>query len=260
MYYKAIMDSLIDSLETQIVNCKSEIHSLPKGTLIYRRRGDNTFYFQRLKAYGYRKNEQRKGITKDLETIDGLARKQLLTVELSKYEGNLSLLKETSDRYEPIDAMQLIMDMKGAYATLKPECFFPPAPGGTTPEGRAFLESALIHMTPQGVRVRSKSELVIAGRLEHFDLGYEYETVLDFDGRIKRPDFKITRPRDGRTIYWEHAGLMTEPEYMEKHQQTLKIYAQNDIVPWDNLIVTYDDSNGGLDVKLVDAMIKGWLL
>ena len=54
--------------------------------------------------------------------------------------------------------------------------------------------------------------------------------------------------------------MMGDIEYMHKFQEKLSVYYEFGIVPWKNLILTYDNADGGLDVRLVDAMIKGWLL
>jgi len=40
----------------------------------------------------------------------------------------------------------------------------------------------------------------------------------------------------------------------------LQEYEEAGIVPWDNLIITYDTIEGGLRGDLIEAMIKCWLL
>ena len=74
------------------------------------------------------------------------------------------------------------------------------------------------------------------------------------------PDFTIIRARDGKIIYWEHCGMMDDPGYRARNKKKLKEYEEAGIVPWDNLIVTYDTIEGGLRGDLVEAMIKCWLL
>ena len=61
-------------------------------------------------------------------------------------------------------------------------------------------------------------------------------------------------------IYWEHCGMMDISSYKRTNQQKLKEYEAVGIVPWDNLIVTYDTVEGGLRADIIDAMIKCWLL
>ena len=54
--------------------------------------------------------------------------------------------------------------------------------------------------------------------------------------------------------------MMDDPDYRKKNEIRLKDYEKAGIVPWDNLIITYDTIEGGLRGDLVEAMIKSWLL
>ncbi len=74
------------------------------------------------------------------------------------------------------------------------------------------------------------------------------------------PDFTIKRPRDGRLIFWEHFGMVNDDRYMEGNRKKLTEYESVGIVPWENLIITYNQRDGGINEKLIDAMIHGWLL
>ncbi len=63
-----------------------------------------------------------------------------------------------------------------------------------------------------------------------------------------------------RFYLWDHCGMMDVPSYREDNKKKLREYEEAGIVPWDNLIVTYDTVEGGLRGDLVEAMIKCWLL
>lgn len=54
--------------------------------------------------------------------------------------------------------------------------------------------------------------------------------------------------------------MMDIENYRFKNQQKLIDYEKAGIVPWDNLIVTYDMTGGGLQADLIEALIKSWLL
>ncbi len=86
------------------------------------------------------------------------------------------------------------------------------------------------------------------------------EEMIDHPGVRRVPDFKIRRPRDGKIFYWEHMGLVTDVAYHDKNIRKLKQYATIGINPWDNLIITFAQEDGGIDVKKIDAIIQGWLL
>lgn len=72
------------------------------------------------------------------------------------------------------------------------------------------------------------------------------------------PDFTILT-RKGQ-IWWEHCGRVDDPNYMRKHNWKIHMYEKAGIVPWKNLIVTYDDENGNFDSQLVEAEIVNKIL
>ena len=261
LYEKMLKEVLLDN-ERQLSRYLEELQTLPSGHLIYINRNNKDYYYHYLTPKGFRTKSKRVGITNDQPLIHALARKELLQKQCEIVSKNISCLEAAIDSYEPVDERALISQMKGAYATLHPDMFTPliQGSGNTQKYQFAFLEEDLKHMTPLGLRVRSKSELVIAGRLEHFGLDLVYEPVISLAGQTFRPDFEIISKRTCKTVYWEHAGMMGDIEYMHKFQEKLSVYYEFGIVPWKNLILTYDNADGGLDVRLVDAMIKGWLL
>ena len=122
--------------------------------------------------------------------------------------------------------------------------------------GDSFFEERLIHRTIRGELVRSKSEVIIADCLHYNKLDYEYEPELILEGRVKRPDFKVVDSDTGDTWYWEHCGMMTDPKYVKRWEAKKKFYEKNGIKEGKNLIVTYDDENGGLDSGAIDDLIK----
>jgi hypothetical protein len=78
----------------------------------------------------------------------------------------------------------------------------------------------------------SKNEVIIAGLLDRLVPGHwQYEEPLTgADGRTVHPDFTISA-NDGRTIYWEHAGMLDLPDYARKWQLKKDWYADNGILP-----------------------------
>lgn len=123
--------------------------------------------------------------------------------------------------------------------------------------GDKFYEDRLIHHTIEGEMVRSKSEVIIANCLHYNELEYEYESVLELEpGKTLRPDFKVIDGDTGDVWYWEHCGMMIDPKYVKRWEDKKKFYEKHGIVEGKNLIVTYDDENGGLDSAYIDKLIK----
>lgn len=123
--------------------------------------------------------------------------------------------------------------------------------------GDKFYEERLIHHTIEGEMVRSKSEVIIANCLHYNELEYEYESALELEpGKTLRPDFKVVNGDTGDVWYWEHCGMMTDPKYVKRWKDKKKFYEKHGIVEGKNLIVTYDDENGGLDSAYIDKLVK----
>lgn len=116
-----------------------------------------------------------------------------------------------------------------------------------------YYEDRLIHRTVRGELVRSKSEVIIANMLLEKGVYYEYEKVLDIGGVKKLPDFTIEDA--ARTYYWEHCGMMNDEEYRKKWEMKKQFYEKNGIIEGENLIVTFDDENGGIDSKKIKEIM-----
>lgn len=118
-----------------------------------------------------------------------------------------------------------------------------------------FYEDRLIHRTVRGELVRSKSEVIIANALYQHKLDYEYEPDLLIEGKLYKPDFKVEDYDTGIAIYIEHCGMMNDPKYRKRWENKKKMYEKNGIIEGKNLLVTYDQTNGGIDSKEINDLI-----
>ena len=126
-----------------------------------------------------------------------------------------------------------------------------------------FYEERLIHRTLRDELVRSKSELMIADRLHSNNIDYLYEQPLTLNGTTRYPDFTIEDSESGKKVYWEHCGMMMDPQYRERWNRKLNWYRENGVLPWNEgegangmLIVTRDTEKGGISSKEIDELIK----
>lgn len=126
-----------------------------------------------------------------------------------------------------------------------------------------FFERNLIHCASDGKMLRSKSEIIIYEALIKHDLNPEYEYKLEIDGITKRPDFYINDEDSGIEYYWEHLGMLNDPDYASKWEKKLEWYKSHDILPYSEgggdegtLIITEDDSKGGISVKEITELIE----
>lgn len=128
---------------------------------------------------------------------------------------------------------------------------------------KTFLEDGLVHRTRRGDYVRSKSEVIIADLLlsKGFkDYAYERELVAP-DGTRRYPDFTIDDAESGRTVYWEHLGMLNDDGYRRRWEAKLKWYRAMGVIPFDEgagpagtLVVTSDKA-GGIDSHALEALV-----
>jgi hypothetical protein len=123
-------------------------------------------------------------------------------------------------------------------------------PVTTTPEIKHF--GAPTHITLTGVKVRSKSEVIVANMLTLFGLHYEYEKEL----HGKLPDFTIFH--QGKTFYWEHLGMLSNPDYQKHWEEKKRWYEQNGLA--DDLITSEDSPSQGIDSKEIEKTIRERIL
>ncbi|MBR9920305.1 MAG: AAA family ATPase [Bacteroidetes bacterium] len=137
-----------------------------------------------------------------------------------------------------------------------------------------YLEKYLIHQATDDTLLRSKSELLIYQRLldKLGDKGYDilYEQSLEFKEVQKLPDFTIENDDTGEVWYWEHLGMLHDPEYVERWEEKLAWYKENGILPHEEgggpngtLIISQDipieidgELRGAISYKTIDEIIS----
>ena len=208
-----------------------------------------------------------------------MARKEYLYQLIQTLEHNLKILSKTNEAIQSTDLDHLRKKMGTAYRSLPNEYFY-----GSRGTGRAvnlnynYLEGIKRHdawarepyersdympenkkfMTSAGFTVRSKSELVITEQLIDYGVPFRYEAVIQIGNKSFSPDFTF---RDGvyEYFYWEHAGMMDIPGYASHHNWKMKMYEHAGIVPWRNMIITYD-KDGIISVPLIKSIIENEVL
>ncbi len=115
--------------------------------------------------------------------------------------------------------------------------------------------------TGGGIRVRSKSELIIANMLEQYGIPYKYEKPLHLRGTGEvRPDFSCLKVRSRKEVIWEHFGMLDNLTYANKNVAKLASYHQNGFYVGENLITTFETSQNQISSKLIKGMIEQYLL
>ena len=122
------------------------------------------------------------------------------------------------------------------------------------------------YITARGERVRSKSEVIIADTLARHGIPYRYEYPLELksgqDGAFRtiHPDFLCLNARTRAEFYWEHFGLMDDPDYLERTLVKLKEFAENKILPGKNLLFTMESTACKLSTRQIENLINEFLV
>ena len=233
-----------------------ELEKCPWGILSKVRRGDHDTFFQ---SANENKSRKRLGITKKPEIIEALARKAMLQREIEIINGNIKALQTLLKTYTEPTFENIVRDLSD-YIT---QNIAKPKDDDVWPnnfEQSTYKLEDRRFITSTGLKVRSKSELLIAEKLNEFGLKFLYEPSVKLGEYDVVPDFVIKEKNDGNLFYWEHCGLTNNEKYMNRHKWKMELYEQNGIVPWKNLIVTYDNGDGLIDMRIVVGEIKNKLL
>ncbi len=118
------------------------------------------------------------------------------------------------------------------------------------------MDITVPHMTAGGLRTRSKSEEIIGSKLEDLGFIFRYEPELLLGSKRIYPDFAILLPNRRKVVYWEHLGLIDNPEYVLLNLKKLEIYAKHGIYLGNNLIITYETKSQPLTVLDVEQKIR----
>ena len=264
MVYKDNLERIHRELIERQADLLLELQQLPEGELMCTYQNGSIRYMQRIPATGNRKKEHRYGVKKKPETLRGLVRKEYVEKALKKIDEDIKAIETAARKYRTIDENSVMEEFVGKYPELA-DYIYRDAIDVDEWMGRfsrieEYHKESLKDTAADGTPMRSKNEVYISSRLDHYKLTYRSDCPTGIPGLYRVPDFTILRKRDGKVIYWEHMGMMYDLESRIDNKRKLEEYERAGIVPWENLIVTYDTRDGGIRGELIEAMIKGWLL
>ncbi len=125
----------------------------------------------------------------------------------------------------------------------------------------AFTDN-LMHPSPSGHVLRSKSECLIDMSLYYRKVPFRYESKLILGRHVIYPDFTFYNERSGEYKYWEHFGMMGDYKYRKKALEKEELYIVSGLMPNENVIFTYETEERPLSASAVDHiidMIIDWL-
>lgn len=102
--------------------------------------------------------------------------------------------------------------------------------------------------------------MMIAVILTSYGIEFKCEASIKVNGRKIYPDFIVKRPRDGKVFIWEHFGMVTDDRYQKKAYRRLEEYHNCGIDLWEQLLISFDQVDGGISADDIDKMIRMFLL
>lgn len=242
-------------LKKQISSIKSKINSLPQGDFFCSKNGK---YY---KWYHTDGKHQTLIPKKNRKYAEQLVQRKVLRLQLEE----LKMEKTAIDTYIaqhnriPKRAEELLQK-SDEYRNLFAATFEPQKPDLAEWMNSAYEKSAkypeqLIYKTISGNYVRSKSETLIDMFLSTNRIPFRYECALQLDSITLYPDFTIRHPKTGETMYWEHFGLMDDPNYSKNALTKLQLYISYGIIPTKQLITTYETREHPLDAELIAKIV-----
>lgn len=123
------------------------------------------------------------------------------------------------------------------------------------------FQSERQYFTEKGEKVRSKSEKILADIFNKHGIPYVYEPKLVLNnGHTVFPDFALLNIRKRKTVYWEHFGLISDPDYTVKCMAKLDEYERSGFVCGDNLIFSIESMNNPFYIRMMEKKIQLLLL
>lgn len=76
------------------------------------------------------------------------------------------------------------------------------------------------------------------------------------NGKTIYPDFTVLNIKTRKTLYYEHFGMMDNPEYCKNALEKIEIYESNGIHLGEELFVTFESSLRPLSLSQLDILIE----
>ena len=274
--YKDQLEQSVHDLKILKEKYTREYATCLPGTLVHCANRGKPYYYHRTNDNG---KILRKSIGENTDTIKALARKEFLKRAIEAIDKDLKLLEKANSDFEDIDIDKLQARMSNAYKSLPREYFYDTelSTSGIYSSERykeaierhrewanswyeksSFRPEGLRFPTSAGFSVRSKSEQHIVEQLVNYGIPFRYEQVIHINDLLYSADFTF-RDKNMKKFYWEHAGMMDDPIYVESYYKKRNSFESIGIVPWKNLIITYD-KDGVISIPAIKAVIENEVL
>ena len=119
-----------------------------------------------------------------------------------------------------------------------------------------FKEGYPEYYTRKGLRVRSKSEVIIADILDELSIPFLYEKPLQLKKKTVHPDFTLLNIKERNEVYWEHFGMMDDRDYRDEALLKIREYEANGLYQHNSVIWTFESGKYPINTRDIRKMIK----
>lgn len=203
------------------------------------------------------------------EYIKTKNKKQAITLAQIEYDENLlSMLKDSLSELKLIklncseEIFETVFNNMppGKRVLIKPPYIsdegFISAWKNTAFSGLDFNPDFPEYYTRQNLRVRSKSEVIIADILDEAGIPFLYEKPLRLKSGTVHPDFTLLNIKTRKELYWEHLGMMDDVDYRNNAFMKLRSYEASGLYPYESIIWTFETGKYPLNTKEIRKMVK----
>ena len=282
--------SSLQNLQTRSQELEEEIRELevilaqaPEGRLICRANGPGKFsYYQKIRGADGRVSETYLTQNRRPDAVR-LARKTYAQYRLPELRKEKRLIdKWIAHRTEELDSEKLLQQHPGITQLLTSDHPDSDAAGSTAffplfnhlpPDRQAmnwkrqpynrnqkYPEQLKYPTVVPGLKVRSKSEADIIACFEKYRIPFHYDEIISINGTELAVDFVCINVPSRKLWYWDHRGMLDNPEYIQKTLFCDRVFLNAGIIPGINLIITTETRDCPLDLQWVDTLARYYLL
>lgn len=233
MQFKDTMTAQLAFLTRRLEQTQLALKKLPTGKMVTKISRGKLYYYEK-------RNGKLKNLKDNPERIQAYETKKKLSKDIPILTSNILFLEKLLHTYIPLS--------------------FSSNSWSETESCQNDYKKEKLKHAYNGIYYRSKSEAMIAAMLTSYEIEFKYEVKLNLHGFNIYPDFYIKRPKDGKIFIWEHFGLVADETYLNKTFNKLNNYHRGGYDLWDNLIVSFDQEDGSLNIDTIDKIIHLFLL
>ena len=238
---------------------KGEKNKYPKGKLRVSVNHGNPQYYRVLEDKKHGETYLSK--KKEMNTIRKLAQKEYSLKLIKGMEKSIKVIERAKIAYEKVEWLNVYLGLSEERKKLvvpnKLDGDYVKEWQNATYQGKKFQDDDPEIYTEKGERVRSKSEKMIADKMNLMGIPYKYECPLRLaSGIYVYPDFIILNVPKRKEYFLEHLGMMDNPEYSQKAVKKINTYMKNEIYPGEKLLLSYETSQSPIDMIAVSLILE----